>query len=316
MKLSFTFSPNKAQTASQQSTLLSQISLSPLTISQLEHLRVAASRYLSGRNAGQRPGLRRKAAIDLLEHRKYVTGDDIRFIDWRASARQEHIFIRQGEQPKDLLVYLVVDCSASMQWGEPPKSIKALELAAAFSYVCLTNGDRIAILPSSQSTPTLWGPVSGKGQFSSVVQFLANQTFHGQTNLTAVLKEVQKQSVGQGLVIVISDLLGEEDLQQALKILPAPSWEILLLHLLHPEEITPPLFGHVELEDIETHERASYNVDSRAVQQYQTRIYEWFEKLDAQCAENHVFYYRLNSQAPLEKEIIPALKQIGILQPK
>ncbi|PWH18851.1 MAG: hypothetical protein DDG59_04970 [Anaerolineae bacterium] len=316
MKLSFTSSLNKNQSSAENLNLLTQITPSPLAIYQLEHLRLAASRYLQGRNAGQRSSLRRKPAVELLAHRKYVVGDDIRFVDWRASARQEHIFIRQGEQPKDLLVYLVLDCSASMQWGNPPKSIKALELAAALGYTCLSNGDRLALLTLSQRGFVFWGPLTGKGQFTNLLNFLQKQTFQGQITLLELLQEVQRRSSGQGLVIIISDLLGEEDVQDALKILPAPSWEILLLHLLHPEELDPPLMGQVELEDIETHERASYNIDSKALNLYKVKMQAWCNKLEAQCAQNHVFYYRMNSRAALDKEIIPDFRHIGILQPK
>ncbi len=316
MKLSFTSSRNKDQASIDRSSLLRQITPSPLAIYQLEHLRLAASRYLHGRSAGQRPSLRRKPAIELLAHRKYVVGDDIRFVDWRASARQEHIFIRQGEQPKDVLVYLVLDCSASMQWGNPPKSIKALELAAALGYACLSNGDRLALLTSSEAGFMLLGPLTGKGQFSNFLHVLQSQTFQGQITLSDMLSELRQKSAEQGLVIVISDLLGEHDLQNALRILPAPSWEVLLLHLLHPDELDPPLLGHVELEDVESHERASYNIDSKAINLYKVKMQDWLRQLDAQCAQHHVFYYQVNSRAALDKEILPSLRQVGIFQPR
>lgn len=314
MKLSSIFSPDKEASDKKTTSLHHSIALPASCLHQLDHLRLSASRYLPGRGVGQRPGLRRKATVEFVEHRKYVIGDDIRFIDWRASARQEHIFIRQGEQPKDVIVYIVVDCSTSMGWGEPPKSHLALQLAAALGYVTLSQGDRLALLCSSQSPLKLWGPVSGKGQFSNLVNYLNTIAFTGQTNSQALFQALQRLSVGNGLVILISDLLGESDLSDTLAILPSPTWDVVIIHTLHPLEIDPPLYGHVELQDCETRDLASYDINAKAISLYVKELSEWFNGLDFTCAQNHAFYHRVITDEPLEKKILPNLRSLGILQ--
>ena len=111
---------------------------------------------------------RRKPAIEFREHRMYVPGDDIRFVDWQASARQDQIFIRQGEMPKDVIVYLLLDTSASMLWGKTPKRNAQLSLAAALGYAALQNGDRLYVHAYGENNNPDFGPASGKGHLSSL----------------------------------------------------------------------------------------------------------------------------------------------------
>jgi uncharacterized protein (DUF58 family) len=314
MKLSSIFYPAKRRLQSNFISPQNSIPLSASCLHQLDHLRLSASRFLPGRMVGQRPSLRRKAAVEFIEHRKYVIGDDIRFIDWKASARQENIFVRQGEQPKDVLVYILLDCSASMAWGDPPKSHLALQLAAALSYVTLSQGDRLALLCSSQTPLKLWGPVSGKGQFTNLVHYLNALVFTGQTDSRALFQSLRRLSVGNGLVILISDLLGENDLSEALAILPSPTWDVVILQSLHPMEVTPPLYGYVELQDCETSEFASYDVNAKAVSSYQKKLEAWFNQLDFACTQNHAFYHRVITDENLEMKILPDFRRLGILQ--
>lgn len=314
MKLNSIFSHDKGASDKKTTSLHHSIVLPASCLHQLDHLRLSASRFLPGRGVGQRPSLRRKAAVEFIEHRKYVIGDDIRFIDWRASARQEHIFIRQGVQLKDVLVYILVDCSASMEWGEPPKSHLALKLAAALGYVTLSQGDRLALLCSSQYPLKLWGPVSGKGQFSNLVNYLNTIVFTGQTESRALFQALRRLSVGSGLVILISDLLGESDLADTLATLPSPTWDVVILHTLHPLEVNPPAYGHVELEDCETHDLASYDVSTKAISLYVKELNEWLNRLDFACAQNHAFYHRVITDEPLETKILPDFRSLGILQ--
>ena len=116
--------------------------LSPKAIRQLDRLRLSGARELRGQAIGQRPSFRRQPAPDFREHRAYVPGDDIRYVDWRASARHEQFFVKQGEYPKEATVYLLVDCSASMNWGEPPKRQTQLQLTATLAYLALAHRDR------------------------------------------------------------------------------------------------------------------------------------------------------------------------------
>jgi uncharacterized protein (DUF58 family) len=146
--------------------------LSAHAIRQLNRLQINTNRHIVGHGVGQRSSSRRKPSWDFLSHRMYVPGDDIRFVDWKASGRTEHIYIKQGEQQKEATVYILFDCSASMNWGEPSKSNLALSLLTALSYVTLNNGDRLMILPFFENISQPFGPVRGKGQLFSTYRYI------------------------------------------------------------------------------------------------------------------------------------------------
>jgi hypothetical protein len=297
-------------------------------LAQLNRLRINASRHLPGQNVGLRASMRRKPAFEFREHRMYVPGDDIRYVDWKASARQEHVFIKQGEYQKKINIYVLLDCSASMSWGSMPKSITALSLAAALGYSALAHGDSLTIIPLNGTNndegrlvkrSIHLGPISGKGQFPGFLSYLHILTFHGMLDLsTSIHNFCTKIATGTGIVLLISDLLTnsydlETEISEALESLPVPSWNVVVLHLLHPDELKPPLHGEYELYDIETGMKANYDINNKALNAYQERISLWREKIEFACNDNNALYALVQSDWSLNTQIIPILREMDIL---
>lgn len=290
---------------------------------QLNRLQLRTGRALPGQRSGQRPSLRRKLAMDFREHRMYTPGDDARFVDWKASARQEHIFVRQGEQPKDADIYVLLDTSASMAWGQPPRSQAALALAAALAYLALAAGDRLVVVPFHGQSPAArsaigppLGPVSGKGQFSGVLQYLRGLPFRNQIDLNTSLYEFSRRYAGRGgMVLILSDLFDAQDLRRGLEGLSPPAWEVVVFHLLHPAELDPPLQGGHKLQDIETGQTRIVEIDAPALQTYRQRLQAWQQDLEMACVDKKAFYTLIPTGWSLENEILPHLREKGILVP-
>ena len=290
--------------------------LSPRLWGRLDRLRLRAGRFLPGTNAGQRPSPRRKPAADFREHRQYVPGDDVRFVDWRASARHEQIFLRQGEQPHEISVFLLLDISSSMAWGEPSKRSAALQLAAALSYLALTHDDRLTLLTAATNLDKSFGPLKGKGQFPALLSFLKTLEFAGEAELDSQVQRLRQRAGRGGLVYLISDLLGP-DLDRTLQALPAPTWEVNvlhLLHLLHPSELNPALKGDYEIVDVETGQAMNYDIDAKAVQSYNQNLQAWLKQLELTCIEHKASYTLIPTGGSLEREVIPQLRRAQIIQ--
>ena len=308
------------------------VNLSAQAVRQLNHLQLSASRFLAGHRIGMRPSLRRKPATDFREHRMYTAGDDVRFVDWKASARQEHIFVKQGEHPKEATVYILLDCSASMACGEPAKAECALALASALGYLALSHSDRLFVVPLAASPaqqtvaastannrpgalPSL-GPINGKGQIPGLLNYLRSLPLKGQVNLTAAIRAFSRQkATSGGLVLVISDLFGVNDLTPALESLPVPTWDIVVFHLLHPEEIQPTRRGDYEMVDIETGLKVNYDITDKALKTYQERLQSWCKDLEMACVVNNAFYTLIPTDWSLEGQIIPHLRQVDVVRP-
>lgn len=291
-----------------------EIQFSPQSVRQLDRLQLVASRYLPGNQSGLRPSLRRKPAYDFREHRMYVPGDDIRYIDWKASARQEHIFIKQGEQPKEATVYILLDCSASMKWGDPPKHKASLELAAALGYLVLAHGDRLAVVKLNRKTSSVLGPISGKGQIPRLLNYLQSIDFQGGLDMSTVVRDFSLRANG-GLVMLISDFLETFDFSQVLEHLPAPTWDVIAFHLLHPLELNPKMRGNYKIVDAETGKAVNYDIDHKALAIYQEHLNSWRKDLELACIENNTFYTLIQADWMLDREIIPYLRSIQIVNP-
>jgi uncharacterized protein (DUF58 family) len=297
------------------------LDLSPQALRQLNRLRLNTHLLLPGLAVGARASQQRKPAAEFREHRRYTPGDDVRYVDWKASARQEHIFIKQGEHQKDALIYLLLDCSASMAWGDPPKSFSALALAAALGYLALAQNDRLAVLPlvedppGGQNRPPL-GPILGKGQVPLFINYLQSLHFKGQVNLArSVAGLVRREGARSGMVILLSDLLGVDDLARALEPLPLPAWNVVVCHLLHPAEIDPTLRGDLEMQDIETGQKKRYSVTSRALDTYRQRLQAWRSDVAGACLERKAVYTMIPTHWSIEKEILPHLRKARIVAP-
>jgi uncharacterized protein (DUF58 family) len=299
--------------------------LSDLTfLRRLDRLALRTSRFLRGDAAGQRPSLRRLPSNDFREHRLYLPGDDLRRVDWNVSARAEHVFVKLGEQPKEATVHILLDNSASMNWGRPSKWRAARRLAAGLGYLALGHGDRAAITPLAENAPA-FGPSQGKGRLAGMVRYLRGLPVAPRANLGAAVRRYAARQARGGFAILISDLIGApapgpdpstgsgQSLTTLLDYFPLPKWQALVLHLLHPAELAPALKGEVELEDAETGARANYDLTPAALEQYAAFVREWCDAVERACYEETVAYARVLADWPLEQMVMPYLRQRGVV---
>jgi uncharacterized protein (DUF58 family) len=297
--------------------------LSNQQLRQLSRLYLNTGPLSLAQPAGARASLHRRPASEFREHRQYTPGDDVRYVDWKASARQEHIFIKQGDTQKAALVYLLIDCSASMTWGEPAKSRAALALANALGYMALAHSDRLVVLPvgaagggsaRGEGLQPL-GPLWGQGQAPLLNQYLQAVRFAGQVDVSAALAGLRQRKLSRGgLVLVLSDLLGSGDLSASLDALPAPAWNVVFCHLLHPAELDPALDGYFEMVDIETGAKKRYPVTPRVLQTYRQRMQNWQGELSRLSLERKAVYNMIPTNWTIEDQIIPRLLRSQVVK--
>ena len=287
--------------------------LSPSALSQLERLQIRGSKALRGDRTGNRTSSRSKPAMEFREHRMYVPGDDLRFVDWRASARHETIFVRQGEMPKDVIVSILLDCSASMQWGKKEKRHAQLSIASALGYAALTNGDRLFVYPYGEIQNPKFGLASGKGYLSSFISYLNQLKYGGQSDLEQAARGLTQRISRGGVVFIISDLLEKGNLSTILSTLPAPRWWVNVIHVLHPAELNPEVRGRFELEDSETGRLVNFDLTNEAIRKYQDRVIEWRSRLELAAVAHHALYFLVESDWSLSREILPYLREHQVL---
>ncbi len=289
--------------------------LSPMAMRQLDRLSIRGSKALRGDRIGGRASNRRKPASEFREFRAYVPGDDIRFVDWRASARHENIFVRQGEMQKDVIVYLLLDTSGSMLWGKTPKREAQLALASALGYAALNNGDRLFVYPYGDQRNPEFGPATGKGHLSGYARYLNQLKYGGTSNLDKAMESLAQRVSRGGVVFILSDLLEKGNLADVLSSVPAPKWWVNVIHMLHPAELDPEIRGAYELEDSETGRLINYDLNSEAIRRYKERVSAWRDQLEMSAVSEHAFYLLLNTNWALDNEILPYLREMQVLVP-
>src|SRR5690348_32639 len=130
-------------------------------LAQLEQLELVSRKIFLGRMKGDRRSKKKGQSVEFADYRNYVIGDDLRFLDWNLFARLERLFIRLFMEEEDLHVYILLDNSLSMDFGNPSKLHYAKQVAAALGFIGLVNLDRVVVEAFNdrltQSMPPLRG---------------------------------------------------------------------------------------------------------------------------------------------------------------
>jgi uncharacterized protein (DUF58 family) len=280
----------------------------------LERLGLQARRTLRGGLSGSHPSLRRLPAPTFSDHRPYTTSDDPRYVDWNAYARQEHLFVKLGETEQDVPVHLLLDRSASMDYGtgDNHKLQYGRMLLAALGYIALGNGDRLSATAFDKALTPAYGPYHSKQHTVELLRYAAQIKPGGSGSVAMALENYTRSRQG-GLLVLISDLWAVEDLQQALRQARPPQWQVVLFHLLHRDEMEPALRGEVELEDSESGARMPLSVTATLLQQYNLRLKQWCDALETTSQRYGAAYVRITTDLPLEQVVIPYLRQRQVL---
>jgi len=289
----------------------------------LERLSLQAQRTLRGQPSGGEHLSRNQLPATIFnDHRPYSDGDDYRYVDWNAYAHQEEIFVRLGEIEQNIGVHLLLDISRSMAFpvaphrrsGAPQKIHAAKRLVAALGYLALAHHDRLHVAPFGASALPPFGPAQGKARLIELLRFIENVQPNQPTALTQALSGYAKRHTRGGLLVICSDLLAPEGLEQALRALPAPRWQTLVLHILDPLELKPELNGPIELEDAETGQRLPITLDTATLAAYRRNVAAWQAHIAATCAQRGATYAQVLTNWPLERQVIPYLRARRILR--
>jgi uncharacterized protein (DUF58 family) len=221
-------------------------------------VRPDAVSLLAGAYHGARPGI----GLTFAELRAYEPGDDVRHLDWNVTARQGKPFVRRFVEERQLCLWLVVDVSASMRFGDErmTKADRAAQAAALLATAAVQNGDRAGLILVSDRIEHELAPAGGIRHLSRLVRALvATPTSSPKTKLSVGLARVRR-SARRAMIVVISDFVSEE---------PVATWrraarrhDTIALRIVDPREDQLPDVGLLALEDAERGARQF--VDSRS----------------------------------------------------
>ncbi len=287
---------------------LAQELLSPDLLGRLERLALLSKRTFRGRVQGERRSPRKGSSVEFCDYRPYGVGDDLRYVDWNAFGRLDRLYLKLFVDEEDLRVHLLLDASGSMGYGEPTKLHYAAQLAAALAFVGFVNLERVGVGVVRDRVREEWSPRRGRSHFFPLLTFLAALRPGGPTALNEGLADYALRAREPGLAVVISDLMDPAGYEAGFRALRARGFDLHVLHLLSPEEISPAFGGDLRLVDAESGRAREFTLDGPALRDYRERLSAFLSGAESYCLSNEIGYHHVVTDTPVEEFLLHHLR--------
>ena len=284
----------------------------------------ALSLYIKGPENGLFGGIHQTKAygssVEFADFKEYNLGDDIKKIDWNLYARFEKYFLKLFVDEKQLHVQIFLDCSGSMKFHDA-KRICALKAVATLGYLAINNMDKLTIYLLYEDQCVIFGnkTICHKDEFLETINGLDMIDFAGSTSLDTAITNVQNIGFGDGMAVIISDFLMDDHYKTAVDYLLYRHKEVLLVHTLSMEEISPSYGGRLILLDSEVKDRSDtrhlrMKVSKAEIEAYNHALQDYFDEIYQFSNSRHVTYLKLNADQPFERTFLEQLENGGIIK--
>ncbi len=275
----------------------------------LEQLSLLARRLRMGATRGENISIRRGAGLDFADYRLYQPGDDFRYLDWNIYSRLHKLFVKIFKAEEDLTVHLLVDTSGSMDYGNPSKLWYAKRVAAALGYLAVNNLDRVGVSAFAEGIEHSMQPVRQKRQVFTLFDYIDSLKPSGRTAFNRSLTDYSVRTRRPGLAILITDLLDPAGYQRGLRALTYRRFDVLVVQILHEDELAPQFSGPYRLVDMETDSEAELTVDTETIGEYRARLTTYLEGIESFCLSHDIEYLRTSTAIPFEEVVLSYLRR-------
>jgi uncharacterized protein (DUF58 family) len=214
--------------------------LDAAALSRLAAVPLFARRPMQGTVSGRHPSPHRGSSVEFAEYRKYVPGDDLRRLDWRAYGRSDRFYVKEFEADTNLRCCLVLDTSGSMGFG-PTGATKldyARRIGGALGYLALQQGDAVGLSCVAGGLVRNIPPKRNPAHLIALFDLLEAAKPHGETQLASVLHELAETIRQRALIVIISDLFVEPELLgSCFQHLRFRRHDVAVFHLLEAQEM-------------------------------------------------------------------------------
>ena len=236
-------------------------------LKQVKNLEIKTKNIVEGMESGAYRSRFRGGGIEFSEVREYAAGDDARRIDWNVSARYNDLFVKEFVEEKELNIYVIMDISASNDFGFV-KSKKELgtEVAASLMFSALKNNDRVGMGLFTNSLEKFIPAKKGKKHMMEILKELLDyKTKNNETDIFKSLSELQKYLKRRSVIFIISDFISDS-FEKPLKYLRLKH-QVVLVNISDIRETEIPDIGNVYLEDAESGEQILVNTSNKKFQE-------------------------------------------------
>ena len=285
--------------------------LHPEAIARIARLELRARAVVEGVLAGLHKSPYKGQSVEFLQHREYVRGDDLRRVDWKVWARQDRLYVKEFEEETNLRLALLVDASASMDYRSGPLSKYdcAATLAASLAWLALSHGDAAGCAVFDDRVRASVPARTKRSQLTSVVEVLETPRGGRGTAFLPVLRSLAETLPRRGLVVVVSDLLGDRDgVFKGLQMLRKQGHDLVLLHVLDDDEIDFPFDGPTRFDGLEIPDHIACN--PRALRAgYLAALGEFLAEVRRRAAAARCDYSLVRTREPLDAALVKFLSR-------
>jgi uncharacterized protein (DUF58 family) len=278
--------------------------LDPRVLARLDGLRLTARRTVEGYVAGVHHSPDRGVSIEFAEHREYAPGDDLRRLDWKVFGRTDKYYLKQFEEETNLVCYVFLDTSRSMEYRSEEAAESKLDyarrLAACLSYVVLRKQDSVCLVTFDEAIRAIVGPSGNPSHLGQILQVMDETTPGRKTAAAIVFHALAERFKRRGVVVVISDFLDDVDAMiGGLAHLRHRRHEVMLFHVLDPAEVEfrfdeTTLFDGLEQEP-------AVLVEPRALRKAYLRRFDRFvRQLKQGCRMHQIDYVAMRTDRPVD----------------
>ena len=235
-------------------------------ISQIKNLQIQTKDLVDSIESGAFNSKFRGGGIEFSEVREYISGDDVKRIDWNVSARYNSLFVKEFVEENELNIYLILDFSASNNFGfKKSKLDLSFEVAVSLMFLALKNNDRLGLGIFTDKLEKLIPSKKGKKQLLRIIKELIDyEPKSKETDIMKSLSTLSNKLKRKSVIYIISDFISDT-YEKPLKFLKLHH-QVILINISDALEKEIPRIGYAYLEDMETGEQILVNTSDKKFQ--------------------------------------------------
>jgi len=279
--------------------------LDPVVITRLSGLEIKARVVVEGFLSGLHFSPHHGQSLEFSEHLPYSPGDSLHLVDWKVYGRTERLYLKKFHEETNMRVYFLLDVSNSMGYGKPVSKIEYSKvLIASLSYLLLDQNDAVGLIPFNVGLLSFLPPVARRDYIHRLVSKLEAIKTGGKTDIMQVLDSFSRLIKKRSLIIIVSDFLDEPArFFKPIRGFVRSRNEIILLQVLHPDEIELSIRNTVYLRDLETGSRILVN-PSAIRARYRTAFNRFLDDLRLRAGETRALFYTVTTDTPYDQVLM------------
>lgn len=279
--------------------------LEPKVLAAINGLDLVAKTVVDGFVAGLHRSPDFGFSQEFAEYRAYTPGDDLRQVDWNVFARSERIVLKRYRGETNSQLTLMLDASNSMAYGSTgtPKMDYARFLAASLAYMASQQRDAAGLIVFDDEVRNYIPPSTRQGQLHRLLHGIEHAEPAARTDYARPFDHFQEFMKRRGLAVVISDFWADPDvIMKSVSPLRFRGNEVILFHVLDPQEVRPRLRGPAIFIDMETQDSLEVSPEYAQVD-YRTKIDAHIEALRTKAKGAGLDYFLLQTDRPLDNAL-------------